>query len=189
MTRKSWLAVAAAAAGALCLSSATAADSGFYIGAGAGQAQIKDETANPNGAGTIGFDARSTSYKAFGGYRLSAIPILDFAGEVGYINFGKPSRTIMGQNVEYKAQGGSAAGLVIFPLGPVDFFGKAGALYSSIDKNIGGTTSSKTGTNAMYGAGVGFRLGRFGIRAEYEYFDVSGINRLQMYSVSGVFQF
>ena len=189
MNRKSRLLVAAASASAFWLSCASAADSGFYLGAGAGQAQIKDDTANPNGAGTINFDARETSYKAFGGYRLKAIPILDFAGEAGYHYLGKPSRTVLGQNVEYKAQGASAAGLVIFPLGPVDFFGKAGAFYSSIDKNIGGTTSSKTGTSPMYGAGIGFRLGMFGIRAEYEYFDVSGVNRLQMYSVSGVIQF
>jgi len=189
MNRTAWLAVAAASASALWLSPAMAADSGFYIGAGAGQAQIKDETANPNGAGTVNFDARDTSYKAFGGYRLKAIPILDFAGEAGYIYFGKPSRTILGQNVEYKAQGATAAGLVIFPLGPVDFFGKGGVMYSSIDKNVGGTATSKTGSGALYGAGVGVRLGMFGIRFEYEYFDVSSLNRLQMYSVSGVIQF
>ena len=51
------------------------------------------------------------------------------------------------------------------------------------------TTTGKTGTGALYGAGVGIRLGMFGIRFEYEYFDVSSLNRLQMYSVSGVIQF
>jgi len=182
-------ALIAASASALWLASASAADSGFYLGAGVGQTQIRDDTSNPNGAGTINFDARDTSYKAFGGYRLKAIPILDFAGEAGYIYFGKPSSTILGQNVEYKVQGASAAGLVIFPLGPVDFFGKGGVLYSSVDKNIGGSSTSKTGTGALYGAGVGLKLGMFGIRFEYEYFDVSNLNRLQMYSVSGVVQF
>ena len=175
--------------GLASMTCANAADSGFYLGIGTSYAEFKDQTANPNGSGTIGFDASSNGYKIFGGYRLKAIPLLDFAGEAGYHYFGKASQTVLGQNVEYKMQGASAAGLVILPLGPVDFFGKGGAIYSSLDKNIGGTASSKTGTNAFYGAGIGFHIGRFGIRAEYEYFDVSNLNRAQMYSLSGVFQF
>jgi hypothetical protein len=171
------------------MSCAAATDSGFYIGAGAGQTNIQDDTTNPNGAGTINFDARNTAYKAFAGYRLSGLLLFDFAAEAGYVHFGNPSGTALGQSVEYKVQGTNAAGLLIFPLGPMDFFGKAGAMYSTVDKNIGGTTSSKTSTNPFYGAGIGFRIGKFGIRAEYEYFDVSNLNRLQMYSVSGVYQF
>jgi hypothetical protein len=189
MVLKRLVSLAAAASSALMISSVNAADSGFYVGAGAGQAHIKDQAANPNGSGTIDFDAKSTAYRAFAGYRLKAIPIIDLAGEAGYINFGNPSRSSQGQNVEYKLQGAELAGLLIFPLGPVDFFGKAGALYSSVDRNIGGTSSSRTSTSPVYGAGVGFRLGRFGVRAEYEYFDVSNLNRLQMFSVSGLIQF
>ena len=188
MKRRSRLCIAAASAGTLWLSCANAADSGFYIGLGAGRASVQDQPVNPNGTGTINFDADSPAYKLFGGYRLKAIPILDFAAEAAYVNFNKPSGAT-GTSVEYRMQGGTAAGLVILPLGPVDFFGKGGAVYSSVDKNIGGTTSSKTGSGAVVGAGIGLRLGNFGIRAEYEYFDLSGVNRLQMYSISGVIQF
>src|SRR5262245_33926902 len=151
MNRKVSLLIAASAS-AFWLSWASAADSGFYIGLGIGQANVQDQTANPNGAGTIDFDASSNAYKLFGGYRLKAIPILDFAAEAAYVNFNNPSRNVTGQNVAYDVRGGTAAGLVIFPLGPVDFFAKGGAIYSSIDKNIGGTSSSRTGTGALYGA-------------------------------------
>ena len=189
MNRKLLISLAAAPLSVLSISCASAADSGFYIGAGVGQTSIKDDAPNPNGSGTIAFDGNSTAYKGFAGYRLTALPLLDLAAEAGYIYFGNPSRSIQGQNVQYKLQGATAAGLLILPFGPVDFFGKAGALYSTLDKSIGGTSSSKTGTNAFYGAGVGFRVWKVGIRAEYEYFEVSNINRAQMYSVSGVFQF
>jgi len=189
MVLNRWVNLAAAALGGLTISAVNAADSGFYLGAGAGQAAIKDQASNPNGSGTIDFNAKSTAYRAFGGYRLKAIPLIDLAAEAGYINFGSPSRSSQGQNVEYKLQGAELAGLLIFPLGPLDFFGKAGALYSSLDRNIGGTSSSKTATNAVIGAGVGFRLGRFGVRAEYEYFDVSNVNRLHLYTISGLIQF
>jgi len=188
MNRK-WMAGFAAALAALWMSGAAATDSGFYIGAGAGQTNLQDDTANPNGPGTIDFNARNASYKAFAGYRLSGLLLFDFAAEAGYIHFGNPSGTVLGQNVEYKVDGATAAGLLIFPLGPVDFIGKAGAMHSSVDKNIGGTTSSKTSTNPFYGAGVGIRFSKFSVRLEYEYFDVSNLNRLQMYSVSGVYQF
>ena len=187
MNRK-WAAGLAAAA-ALWVSGAQATDSGFYVGLGAGQANFQDQTSNPNGAGTIDFNARDSSYKAFAGYRLSGLLLFDFAGEVGYVNFGSPSRTALGQNVEYKLDGGSAAGLLIFPLGPVDFYGKVGAIEAKLEKNIGGTTSSKSSTSPFYGAGVGLRVSKFSVRLEYEYFDVSNLNRLQMYSISGVYQF
>jgi hypothetical protein len=169
---------------------ASAADSGFYLGIGTTYANYKDQVANPNGSGTIDFDASSNGYKAFGGYRLKALPLLDFAAEAGYHYFGKAMQTTpAGQNVSYSLDGGSASGLVILPIGPVDLFGKGGAFYSRLNKNIDGTNSSRTGTNTFYGAGIGFHIGRLGLRAEYEYFDVSNLNRAQMYSLSGVFQF
>ena len=49
MNRK-WTAGLAAAATALWVSCAGATDSGFYVGLGAGQVNMQDQTANPNGA-------------------------------------------------------------------------------------------------------------------------------------------
>ncbi|HEY1290062.1 MAG TPA: outer membrane beta-barrel protein [Burkholderiales bacterium] len=176
-------------ASVLFISSASAADSGLYLGIGAGQGTIRDHPDNPNGIGTISFDAEDTSYKLFAGYRLGALPFLDFAFEGSYIDFGKPSQTSSGQRVEYKLHGFDAAGLAIFPLGPVDLYGKLGALYWSSDKTLGGSTASKTGSNAFYGVGVGLRLGALGLRAEYERFDIGDLDRVEMYSLSALIKF
>jgi hypothetical protein len=189
MNRIRSAALLAAFVGAFFVSSASAADGGFYLGIGAGQGTIRDNPDNPNGAGTINFDSEDTSYKLFAGYRLGALPLLDFAFEGGYIDFGKPSQSSSGQRVEYKLHGFDGAALAIFPLGPVDLYGKLGALYWSSDKTIGGSTSSKTGSSAFYGVGVGLRLGALGLRAEYERFDIGELDRVEMYSLNALFQF
>ena len=149
MTARWPAALVAALLSALSICSAGAADGGLYIGAGVGQGSIKDDTSNPNGAGTINFNSDDAAYKAFIGYRFTGIPLVDLAAEAGYIAFGKPSQTSLGQNVQYKLHGANAAGLVIFPLGPLDLYGKAGVLSWSSEKNIGGTASSKSGTKML----------------------------------------
>jgi len=182
MNRKLLMTLAAALLGGFTVSNADAA-SGLYVGAGVGQASIKDDT----GSGT--FDANDAAYKAFVGYRFNIIPIIDLAAEAGYTNFGKPSQTIGGQNVELKLHGANAAGLLIFPLGPIDFYGKVGVNSWSLDASAGGTTSSKTGTDPFYGVGVGFYLWKIGIRAEYEQYKIKDVDRVQMYNVNVLFQF
>ena len=183
------LAVLAALAGALFVCSARAADGGFYLGGGIGEGTIRVDPANPNGAGNLNFDSDATSYKLFAGYRFAPLPLLNFALEAGYIDFGRPSQTSLGQRIEYKLQGADAAALAILPVGPVDLYGKLGALYWNADRNVGGSTSSKTGSNAFYGVGLGLRLGGLGLRAEYERFEAWDLDRLEMYSLSALFQF
>jgi outer membrane immunogenic protein len=160
---------------------AGAADGGIYLGAGAGRGRIQNES--------VGFDSKGTAYKGFVGYRFGGLPLIDVALEAGYTDFGHPAHTTPLGSVEYKLRGATAAGLLILPLGPIDLFGKAGAIRLSSEKTIGGTTTSKTSTNGLYGAGIGFRLWKLGMRAEYEYFDVKGVERAAMASVSAVFQF
>ena len=168
---------------------ASAADGGLYIGGGVGQGRIKDETADPAGGGTITFDSKDTAYKGFAGYRFGALPIFDVAAEVGYVDFGNPAQTALGRDVDYKLRGATAAALLIFPLGPIDLIGKAGAIRWSSDKNIGGTDTSKTGTAGFVGAGIGLRVWRLGLRAEYEYYDIKNLKGAEMVSVSAIFQF
>jgi hypothetical protein len=168
----------AAALAALSLS-AHAADSGFYIGVGGGQAEFQDDVAS----------ARSHTYKAFAGYRLKALPLLDFAAEGTYHYVGNGTHNALPQPSTYSMEAGSVAGLVILPIGPVDLFGKGGAMYSTLHKNVGGTTTSRSGNDAFYGAGVGFNIGSIGVRAEYEYFDVGNLKRMQAYTASLLIRF
>src|SRR5215831_19116139 len=134
------LVLAAALSGGVCVSHAYAA-SGLYLGAGLGHSSVKADT----GAGTL--DTTDTAYKAFVGYRFNMIPIIDLAVEGGYTDFGKPSQTLAGQNIQFKLHGYNAAGLLIFPLGPFDLYGKVGMLSWSADSSGGGTSSSTTGTD------------------------------------------
>ena len=166
----------------VCISRADAAG-GLYLGAGVGQSTVKDNTNGGN------LDASDTAYKAFVGYRFNLIPIIDLAVEGGYTDFGKPSQTLSGQNVQFKLHGYDAAALLIFPLGPIDLYGKAGMLSWSADASAGGTTSSQTGTDPFYGAGIGFYIWKVGIRAEYERYKIKDVDQVQMYSVSALFQF
>ena len=182
MNRKLLITLAVVLLGVFSTPRADAA-SGLYLGAGLGRSTIKDDT------GSGEFDTSDAAYKAFVGYRFNMIPIIDLAAEAGYTDFGKPSQSVGGQNVQFKLHGATAAGLLIFPLGPFDFYGKAGVMSWSFDASAAGTSSSKTGTDPFYGAGVGFYFWKIGIRAEYEQYKIKDVDRVQMYSLSALFQF
>ena len=61
--------------------------------------------------------------------------------------------------------------LAIFPLGPVDLYGKVGVASLSYDLTTNGTTTNSSSTNPVYGLGIGFRLGSLGFRLQGDYFD------------------
>lgn len=161
---------------------ARAAD-GLYLGAGVGQSTVKDDTTG----GT--FDSTATGYKAFAGYRFNKIPIVDLAGEVGYVDFGKPSQDVGSQRVDFKLHGGYLAGLLIFPIGPFDLYGKGGAMSWKAESNVGATNASRSGTDAFYGVGAAFYFWKLGVRAEYERYQIKEVDRVDMLSVSALFQF
>ena len=148
------------------------ADSGFYIGAGVGDATVKDAN----------FDESDSAYKIFGGYNIGFIPLVDFAVEGSYVDFGKPSNSTTSIDVT----GLNAYGLAGLSFGPFGVFAKAGAL--RWDSDISGTSNTNdSGTDPAYGIGARFALGSFSVRAEYETYDLD--RDLDMVSVSGVFTF
>src|SRR5262245_30616543 len=167
----------------LCIAPAYAAGGGLYLGGGIGQAGIKDNINTEN------FDSNDAAYKAFIGYRFKALPIIDLAIEGAYTDFGRPSQTFGAQRVESKLTGPSLAGLLMFPLGPIDLYGKGGAINWSQDITVGGSTSSRSGTDGFYGLGIGLNLGPLGLRAEYERFQIKDVDRVDLFSLSALFQF
>jgi hypothetical protein len=148
------------------------ADSGFYIGAGVGDATVKDTN----------FDESDSAYKVFGGYNIGFIPLVDFSVEASYVDFGKPSNSAGSVEVT----GLNAYGLAGLSFGPLGVFAKAGAMRWDSDSNFG-TTSSDSGTDPAYGIGARFAIGSLSVRAEYEVYDLDA--DLEMISVSGVFTF
>jgi len=165
---------------------AQAADSGFYLGAGAGQSQWKDRPAQTAGQE---FSESSTSYRGFAGYRFGLIPLIDLAPEIGYMDLGKADGTVGGTNAQYKAQGVDASLLVIFPITFVDLYGRLGVMNVNLDRTFNGATTSSSGTSEMYGLGVGVRLGKIGVRAEYDRVNVKDLKSLDVGMVSVYFQF
>lgn len=159
---------------AMPASALAGADSGFYIGAGAGDASVKDAD----------FDASDSAYKVFGGYNIGFIPLVDFALEASYVDFGNPSTSI--GNVE--VSGVNAFGLAGLSFGPFGIFAKAGMLSWDSDATFSGVNTSESGSDPAYGVGARFAIGSFAVRAEYELYDVDNAD-LDMVSVSGVFTF
>ena len=172
---------AVALLGALFACGAGAADRGVYIGAGVGQATIEE--------GAVNFDARSTSYREFIGYRAPVARLLELAAEASYIDWGNASQNVAGVTRQYHLNGGELAALAIVPLGPLDFYGRAGVVSWSSSKNVGGMSSSQSGTSGLYGLGLGFRVSKLALRAEYDRYNVSAVDRLQTYRLSWVLRF
>jgi hypothetical protein len=152
------------------------ADSGFYVGAGAGDTTVKVSDSN--------FDESDTSYKIFGGYNIGFIPLVDFALEVSYVDFGKPSTATESVDVS----GVNAFGLAGLSFGPLGLFAKAGIISWNTDVTVNGVSTEDSGTDPAYGLGARLAFGSFAIRAEYEVFDLENAD-LGMASVSGVITF
>jgi len=146
------------------------ADSGFYIGGGVGDASVDIDD----------FDESDSAYKIFGGYNIGFIPLVDFAVEASYVDFGNPGNS--SANVEIT--GINAFGLAGLSFGPFGVFAKAGMMDWDVDSSGG----SDSGTDPAYGVGARFSLGSFAVRAEYELYDVDRAD-VEMLSVSAVFTF
>jgi len=151
------------------------ADSGFYIGAGVGDASVKDSD----------FDESDSAYKLFGGYNIGFIPLVDFAVEASYVDFGKPSTSAGSVEVT----GLNAFGLAGLSFGPFGVFAKAGVISWDSDSTFGTVSGSNSGSDPAYGVGARFAIGSFSVRAEYEAYDLDSDVDIGMVSVSGVFTF
>jgi hypothetical protein len=158
------------------------ADSGFYLGAGVGQASASDIDIEGQ---ELNFDGDDTGYKALVGFNFGWIPLIDLAVEGSYTDFGNPEDN----GVEVDGDALAAFGLVGVNLGPFGIFGKAGA--ANWDGNVSGRNISgdDDGTDPVYGVGARFALGSFQIRAEYEYFDIDVVDGIDFISASLLYTF
>jgi hypothetical protein len=156
---------------------------GFYLGAGIGLATIRGDI----DAETL--DSDDTAARFFAGWRFDQVPVIDLAVEGAYTDFGRPSQSIDGREVRYNLDGASLAGLLILPIGPLDFYGKLGALSWRSELSDDGSTTERSGFDPFYGVGFGFYLWKIGIRAEYERFQIKDTDRVEMLSVNALIQF
>jgi len=195
--------LAAAVAAALALWTAQAsAEPGFFVGGSIGQSTTEAQENNIFDSGeNIEFDEDDTGYKLFGGYMFN-----DYLGvELGYVDFGQPEdkfsfdggEGIVDVKVDAEVSAFTANLLGQIPLGPVDIFAKVGL--ASYDAEIGVKATDgiitesgnldDDGEELMYGVGARLNIGNFGIRAEYEMYDVGDLDDLSMISLGGEISF
>ena len=176
---------------AFSFNNAQAGEPGFYVGASAGQATL-DVPLDPS----LTFDENDTAYKVIAGYNFD-FGNFDLGLEGAYVYLGEPSIGDSTASVAFETTGFSGFGVAALELGPVDLFAKAGVLAWDVTARITGSqvppdfrfSDSDNGSDFAYGVGARWNIGRFGIRAEYEGFDVSDTDSLYMWSVGLTYSF
>lgn len=134
---------------------AHAQDTGFYAGAGAGQALV-DERA---------YDDEDTAFSVFGGYQFHR----NFALEAGYTDFGKLEPRGEGSNLELASASLTAVGILPFTE-KFSGYAKAGFQRWDLDRAIPGLTGTAKddGTDPVYGLGLQYRFNDLvALRGEY----------------------
>jgi hypothetical protein len=146
---------------------------GFYAGAGVGQFNVQADDIDDIGPIVSEFDSESTSFKIYGGWRLSRY--LGF--EVAYIDFGSLDDDLGGSSVDADFSGVAPYVTGTLPLGPVELFAKLGYLFYNLEVEVAGadiTSESGSDEDLIYGIGAGIVLfDHLQTSIEYEIIDVS----------------
>lgn len=152
---------------------ATAADNGFYLGAAVTQSQI-------DGIGDD-FDMEDTSYKLIAGFR----PLDVFAVELNYMDLGSDNESIGAVSVNAEGTALAGFGMLMLPFPFIDLYVKAGVAYWETEGSTSLSVGSlkDDGTEFAYGAGVQAHFGSLAARLEYESFDISGTDGLDLFSL------
>jgi OOP family OmpA-OmpF porin len=182
--RKSLIAAAAALFGMTALP-AHSTDNGIYLGAsvGAGGVQFEDRFDGEN----VDYDAGSTAFKAIAGWRF-----LDWLSvEANYVDLGSGEDKVQGEKIETDFNGVSLSAVGFLAVGPIDVFARAGAIDWSADVTAPGLgiKGSDDGTDFTYGIGAQFRVWSLSLRAEYELFDVTDADTVDLLSVGVTWTF
>ena len=153
---------------AMLMGPAANADSGFYIGGSIGSAAMTVDDIDVG----VEFDDDDSAWKGFAGYIID-MPVVDFGIEAGYVDFGAPSDTVFGEEVELDVTGLSAFGLIGVDWGFFGMFAKAGVVSWDADFAVNDVSlESEDGSDSAYGVGFRFTFSSVEVRLEYEVFDV-----------------
>jgi OOP family OmpA-OmpF porin len=164
---------------------ALSADNGIYLGASLGQSGVSvDETfAGEN----FSFDTDSTGFKAIAGWRfLDALAV-----ETNYVDLGSGDDRVGGETIKTDVNGVSLSAVGFLPVGPVDLFARIGVINWNADVEIPSLDASLSddGTDLTYGVGAQFRVWSLSLRAEYERFDISDADTVDMVSLGVTWTF
>jgi hypothetical protein len=157
---------------------ASAADKGIYLGAAVGvDATLK------GGQFQTDLNLENQPYKLIIGIR----PIDHFGVEVSYLDFGNAKLPIVlpDTSLDAKAKLVDAFAIGYLPISLIDLYVKAGLAYWDSEVNLTTfpslqTQVSRSGTDFAYGADAQVRFGSLALRLEYERFEVSGTDRVDL---------
>lgn len=152
------------------------AETGFYLGGSLGNATF-DGTAPGT---SVSIDDDDTAYKLYGGFRLLSF----LAIEGGYVNLGEMG----GATGTMELDGWDIFGVANLPLGPVNVFAKLGGIAWESDFSSAIASADESDFDLAYGVGAAFRVGMFGLRAEYELFE-TGNDNTGMFSIGAEVNF
>lgn len=167
---------------------AALADSGFYIGVGAGSAKVEADLGDTGIPGLPStFDEDDTAYKVFVGFNFD-LPVVILSVEGGYVDFGKPEVDVLGDDLTVDTKGINLWGMAALEAGPVDFFAKLGYISWEADLAYLTEVDNADGSDVGYGLGMAFNAGPIQIRGEYEVYDIEDADA-SMLSVGLIYQF
>jgi hypothetical protein len=154
--------------------------SGFYIGGGAGQFNASIDDVDDLDETVQGWDEDDTAYKLFAGYRLNRF----VAFELDYIDLGDPSGAVVpGRNVDASIDGFAPYVVGTLPLGQYfEVYGRLGYYFYDATRGVQDELDNRVqfdeeSEDLVYGAGIGANIGeKFNVRAEYEKFDLEGLD-------------
>lgn len=154
---------------------------GIYAGGSIGQSRIETNV------GTVSAGSFRENHSAWKvDFGIKPIPLL--GAEAEYIHFGNPTGNVAGNPEDVDLKGTAAFAVLTLPIPVIDVFAKAGVSRLSTDANSALFHLSRTDTGFAMGAGVGFKLGAWGLRGEWERFNTAGGNP-QLYTVGFTYTF
>jgi hypothetical protein len=169
---------------------ASASDTGFYLGIGIGRSSLDILKFYPSLGEHLAQD--NSAFKAYGGYRFLKF----LAVEAGYTNLGSPQgleRNVQEhpERAEVVVKGWDAFAVGILPVSQgVDIFAKIGMMswdtkITSVQDTEVIYSESVTGTDAAYGIGIGFWVGKsVRLSAEGEWFKIGDYDTIALYTVN-----
>ena len=162
-------------------------DNGFYAGAGVGLFNVKIDNAADVAAALGEFKSDDVSFKAFAGWRFGKF----ISAEVDYLDLGKPEDTVGNVKVATELSGVSPYIVGTLPLGPIELSAKVGYIFYDLKVSAGSSSKRKTSDeDPVYGVGIGLTLfGRLATKLEYEYIDISKLDRSDALWLTGAWRF
>jgi OOP family OmpA-OmpF porin len=158
------------------------AHAGLYFGASIGDASINEEDEG------VDFDASDTGSKFYGGFTLFKF----FGLEASYLDLGSVEDEVSpGTDVTIDTTGFDLYAVGILPIGKhFELFAKAGIIVWDAEVSSGIDDESDDGNDPAYGAGLAIVFfEHFAVRAEYQRFDISDIDKVEMISAGAEFRF